>query len=136
MIVDYQNSFMVGDAAGRIKTSTHKKDFSCSDRMFAANISLEFLTPEEFFLGEKPRKFEMDRLSETLFSNIENQGKSNYLDYQVIMLYAPPASGKSTLAKYLESLEYIRINEDTLKTKTKCLKIMKEVLQKILQKSC
>lgn len=127
--VDYQNSFMVGDAGGRLVTSNFKKDFACSDRMFAENISLQFYTPEEFFLGEKPRKFIMDRLSEILFSQVKAMVEPNYLAYQVIMLYAPPASGKSTLAKYLEKQGYFRINQDTLKTKGKCVKMMKEQLK-------
>ncbi|EPY40409.1 bifunctional polynucleotide phosphatase/kinase [Angomonas deanei] len=56
-------SFYVGDAAGRtIRTLAGRaKDFSCSDRAFAHNISIPFLTPEELFpmslssiLTEKP----------------------------------------------------------------------------------
>ena len=38
--LDYKNSFYVGDAAGRLKTKTNKKDFACSDRMFALNANL------------------------------------------------------------------------------------------------
>jgi bifunctional polynucleotide phosphatase/kinase len=135
LTVDYKNSFMVGDAAGRIKTSNFKKDFACSDRMFAENASLKFYTPEEFFLGEKPRKYEMVRMSEKLFpqsefySELKLEYETNYLQYQVIMLYAPPASGKSTLARELENLGYYRINQDTLKTKGKCVKMMKDKLK-------
>lgn len=48
-------SFYVGDAAGRTgKTlAGRKKDFSCSDRKFAHNLSLQFLTPEQLFLVKK-----------------------------------------------------------------------------------
>ena len=30
-----------------------KKDFSCSDRLLAVNLGLEFRTPEQHFLGQK-----------------------------------------------------------------------------------
>lgn len=40
-------SFFVGDAAGRAKNweMGRRKDFSASDRKFAANIGLNFYTP-------------------------------------------------------------------------------------------
>ena len=42
---------------------------------------------------------------------------------------APPASGKSTLSQELSTLGYKVINQDTLKTKGKCVKKMKELLE-------
>ena len=48
-----ESSVYCGDAAGR------KKDHSKSDRLFALNIGVQFCTPEEFFLGQKPQPFEM-----------------------------------------------------------------------------
>lgn len=44
-------SFYVGDAAGRSAPTLagRKKDFSCSDRQFAYNLQLPFLTPEQIF---------------------------------------------------------------------------------------
>lgn len=41
--LDFENSFFVGDAAGR------PKDFSDSDLKFATSLGLKFYTPEEFF---------------------------------------------------------------------------------------
>ena len=40
--VDMKESFYIGDAAGRAKNWApgRKKDFSCADRMFSANLSL------------------------------------------------------------------------------------------------
>jgi bifunctional polynucleotide phosphatase/kinase len=44
----------VGDAAGRKKSKTYKRnDFSDSDYKFALNCQFKFFTPEEFFLNEK-----------------------------------------------------------------------------------
>ena len=129
LTIDYSNSFFVGDAAGRIKTSNFKKDFSCADRMFAENIGLTFYTPEEFFLNETPRKFIMEQESVKLFP--ESNANINFkklMKYNILMLVASPASGKSTLAKRLVSEGYVRINQDELGTKGKCMKKLKELL--------
>lgn len=56
--IDLTNSLYVGDAAGRAKDwmKGKPKDFSCTDRMFAANVGVSFYTPETFFqeLPEAP----------------------------------------------------------------------------------
>lgn len=44
-----QVSFFVGDAAGRVG------DHSDTDRKWAMNVGIPFLTPEEYFKGEKVR---------------------------------------------------------------------------------
>ena len=54
-VIDVENSFYCGDAAGRRVGWAHKrkKDFSCSDRLFASNLGIKFYTPEEYFMGHK-----------------------------------------------------------------------------------
>ena len=56
MPIDMDNSFYCGDAAGRKKGPNGKKDFSCSDRLLALNLKLQFYTPEEHFLGQRACK--------------------------------------------------------------------------------
>ena len=52
--IDMEESFFCGDAAGR------KEDFSSSDKDFALNIGLRFMTPEELFGGtEVPAQFDV-----------------------------------------------------------------------------
>lgn len=54
--IKLEKSFYCGDAAGREANwiGKRKKDFSCSDRLFAMNIGLKFYTPEEYFQGHAP----------------------------------------------------------------------------------
>ena len=49
---DMPVSFYVGDDQVEPKNPLTKKDFSCSDRMFAANVGLKFKTPEKYFLED------------------------------------------------------------------------------------
>jgi len=52
--LDINECIYVGDAAGRKKSKTYRKnDFSNSDYKFALNTEFKFFTPEEFFLDEK-----------------------------------------------------------------------------------
>lgn len=55
IIIDKDNSFYVGDAAGRPKNWApgKRKDHSLADRLLALNLGLQFHTPEEHFLGHK-----------------------------------------------------------------------------------
>ncbi|RGP70141.1 bifunctional polynucleotide phosphatase kinase [Fusarium sporotrichioides] len=142
--VDLDNSIFVGDAGGRTAgvgkgpdgVAAMAKDFSCSDRNFAHNAGIKYLTPEEFFLGEKPRSYarEFD-LAEHPFSNDTSSGSSVVTfnktnDKDIILFCGPPGAGKSTLYwKSLKPLGYARINQDQLKTRDKCLQAAKEHLQ-------
>ena len=130
---DISHNFFVGDAAGRIKVGKTKKDFSCSDRKFAYNLKIPFQTPEEFFNGkdERENKWEWDGFDVGRFT-IE---KRNFnlepvkdKEKEIILLIGPQASGKTSMAKRFceENLSYVYVNQDSLKTKAKCLKLIRD----------
>lgn len=50
--IQLDQSFYVGDAAGRPARQGHAADFSDSDLRFSINIGLQFRTPENYFLGK------------------------------------------------------------------------------------
>lgn len=136
--VDLQASIFVGDAGGRPAIIANgkqvAKDFSCSDRNLAHNVGIDYKTPEEFFLSQSPRKFGRDfdlakfpfetatpRPSGLLFE------KKNKQD--LVIFCGPPGAGKSTFfERHLKDLGYHRINQDTLKTREKCLQTAKQLL--------
>ena len=126
-VVDLKKSFYVGDAAGRIKDKKNKKDFSCSDRMFASNIGINFYTPEVFFLKEKDRDYTMPNLAQELFVNNgeKNPEIKELTKYSVIILVGAPASGKSTLSKKIGS-DYNILSNDETKSKSKLKKSLEE----------
>jgi bifunctional polynucleotide phosphatase/kinase len=113
--VDLEESIFVGDAGGR------KGDFSCSDRNFAANIGIGFITPEEYFLQQPPEPYErtFDPSShlanhpelplEVMFQ--QDQGQ------EIALFVGSPGAGKSTFYnEHFKPLGYERINQDILKT--------------------
>lgn len=133
--VDLKKSRYVGDAAGRAKNWApgKPKDFSCSDRMFAANIGIDFATPEEFFLGEKPAPFNWGSPDPLKYLKTPKPlpGSKDFIskNQELVILVGCPASGKSTFRKtYFEPHGYIAVNRDTLGTVDKCLKVCKEQL--------
>ena len=86
------NSFYVGDAAGR------QKDRSDSDRKFAHNLKVKFFTPEEYFLDQpidsQPWKYKGYDISNHQFESLIPK-----TDASIIMLSGYPGSGKSESAK-------------------------------------
>ncbi|POS82651.1 hypothetical protein EPUL_004207, partial [Erysiphe pulchra] len=141
--LNLEESIFVGDAAGRQSLGNRPKDFSCSDRDFAENVGIKFATPEEYFLGEKQRpfsrKFEpstyfQESESQGLFSIVKNWSKVNpdlvpevftrKNKQDIILLCGSPGAGKSSWYwKNLDPLGYVRINQDILKTREKCIRV-------------
>ncbi|CAD6571469.1 MAG: hypothetical protein ASARMPREDX12_004546 [Alectoria sarmentosa] len=127
---DFQSSFFVGDAGGRAARMKAKADHACSDRDFASNIGITFHTPEEYFLHQEPVPFTRSFEPRTFLNSSSSTStsatpividKKNSLD--IVLLCGSPGSGKSTFYwTELKPLGYERINQDTLKTRDKCLK--------------
>ncbi|KAL7813583.1 PNK3P domain-containing protein [Trichoderma aethiopicum] len=148
--VDLKGSFFVGDAGGRVAllgkgdssaataaAAAVPKDFSCSDRNFAHNVGIDYKTPEEFFLGEEPRDFirEFDLVNFAFPEDEASLGTAKDLfekknDQDVVLFCGPPGAGKSTFYfKVLKPLGYERVNQDTLKTRDKCIQAAKDLLK-------
>ncbi|XP_039262628.2 bifunctional polynucleotide phosphatase/kinase-like [Styela clava] len=126
--IDMSHSYYVGDAAGRPKdwAPKKKKDFSCTDRLFAMNLEIDFKTPEEYFLSQKPVKFNMPEFDpKSVIDNkvlIKNMDELISKKQEVVIMVGYPASGKSTVSKdYLEANGYTLVNRDTMKTWQKCV---------------
>ncbi|CAF2410531.1 unnamed protein product [Rotaria sp. Silwood2] len=136
--IDKSKSFYVGDAAGRPDKwrAKAKKDHSCADRLFAANIGLQFYTPEEYFLGLNKASYEMPkfdpkslRLIQSLLEPATATLVSNKTE--VIVMCGLPASGKSWFVnKYIVPRKYEYVNRDVLGTWQQCVKMTEIALTK------
>lgn len=135
--INHINSFIfVGDAAGRLKTKNHPKDFSCSDRKFCYNIGyfydkiFEFKTPEEYFNNEPEESFEWDEFDRSIIKFDQKINFTPSKTQEIILMVGYPASGKSTFYdNYLKPVGYAHINQDELKTLSKCLTLTKKYLK-------
>ncbi|OWF41319.1 bifunctional polynucleotide phosphatase/kinase-like [Mizuhopecten yessoensis] len=129
--VSITDSFYVGDAAGRPAkwAPGKKKDFSCSDRMFAMNAGLKFYTPEEYFQGQAKAKYEMpdfDPRKVTSGDCLTDPADAKVVSpsQEMVILVGFPASGKSFFStSHLLPKGYIHINRDTLGTWQKCVSV-------------
>lgn len=125
----------VGDAAGRAKewAPGKPKDFSCSDRMFAANLGIDFYTPEEFFLKEAAAPFDWRSMDPEMFlSKTKKPVPAQYssMNQELVVICGCPASGKSTFRRrYFEKHGYVVVNRDTMGTMDKCVKAAKEAIK-------
>ncbi|KAF9087225.1 hypothetical protein BGX29_000950 [Mortierella sp. GBA35] len=140
--IDTTDSYYVGDAAGRHdgwKVGA-VKDFNNTDRKFAASLGVEFHTPEHFFLDQpcpenkwsfgafNPKKWPSNA---PLFSPTSTPLLPTPGTCELIVFCGYPASGKSSFAKkhILSTGHYEYVNQDTLKTRDKCLKAVDEGLK-------
>ena len=133
--VDVASSFYVGDAAGRrVATMAGRdKDFSCSDRKFAYNVGLRFMTPECFFLGKSDAgvPFDWEGVGPDEIAAITNSSNAATkatpavaaaAGNDLVVMVGFPGSGKSTYYReHFAPHGYVHINRDTLKTPAKCL---------------
>lgn len=121
----------VGDAAGRPDgwSIGKKKDFSCSDRRFAANVGMKFSTPEEFFLAQSLAPFSWGNfdprellnsppsLLEPKSTQIVDSSSTN----EVVVFVGCPASGKSSFYHQQMAKSHDSVNRDQLGTWQKCV---------------
>ncbi|KAI4808920.1 PNK3P-domain-containing protein [Aureobasidium sp. EXF-8845] len=133
--VDLDACYFVGDAGGRTALSKAiKADFSCSDRNLASNIGVKFMTPEEFFLGEEPqpfvRSFNPTAHISPVLPSISDVAFTKKHDLELVIFCGSPGAGKSTwFQQHLKSLGYERVNQDILKSRERCLKVARELLE-------
>lgn len=114
--LDISKSILIGNNAGRMKISKGYKpyaiDKSCSDRSFATNIGIMFLTPEKFFCGGSDiviwsydNKIATKDMREKALSVSENtpiitdELKSITSDIFTLIITGVFSCGKSTLSK-------------------------------------
>lgn len=97
-----ERSFYVGDAAGE------KGDWSDKDRVFATNLGMQFYKPEELFPLDEPKPLPASAKAKKT--------------QEVVVMVGYPASGKSTIAKGLESDGYYRVEGDVHKSVSAMLK--------------
>lgn len=126
--IDKANSFYCGDAAGRsiMTLAGRKKDFSCSDRKFAYNLGVPFITPEEFFkkMPAAPVTNWHGPSPELLASIATTYPQPAYhaSSQELVIMMGYPGSGKSTFyQRFFAPHGYAHVNRDTLKTPEKCV---------------
>ncbi|KAI4816024.1 hypothetical protein KUCAC02_006141 [Chaenocephalus aceratus] len=136
--VDKTQTFYVGDAAGRPENwapGRKKKDFSCSDRIFALNIGLQFHTPEEFFLGWKSAPYSLPHFDPRTIDSTARlydppTASLTSSKTEVIVAVGFPASGKSTFFNtHVVPKGYVYVNRDTLGSWQSCVTLCERSLK-------
>ncbi|RMZ90267.1 hypothetical protein DV736_g2499, partial [Chaetothyriales sp. CBS 134916] len=135
-VVDMSQSFYVGDAAGREKSGKRRKDHATSDRDLAANIGIDFKTPEEFFLDAQVEPYEhaFEPKQWLKTENVSVNGHAPLLflkkhKQELVIACGSPGSGKSTYFWHvLEPQGFKRVNQDILKSRDRCLRVARDFL--------
>ncbi|RPD65808.1 PNK3P-domain-containing protein [Lentinus tigrinus ALCF2SS1-7] len=129
--IDVASSFFVGDAAGR------PNDHSSTDRKLALNIGIPFYTPEEYFLKLPTAKYTLPGFHVSSLPTEEKRivpSKPSLLPSsstpELVLFVGYPALGKSSFFRtHFAPAGYTHVNQDTLKTRDKCVKATAEALQ-------
>ena len=117
------------------------------NRKFAMNLKIPFYTPEEYFLGDPPTSYILGAFNpldyiptpvlptedSTTMTTITTTTQANTVSPaipiiapsptpDIILFVGSPAAGKSTFYRdHLLPMGYARINQDTLKTRDRCV---------------
>ncbi|KAK7063808.1 polynucleotide kinase 3 phosphatase-domain-containing protein [Favolaschia claudopus] len=135
--IDKTSSFFVGDAAGRnFPRNPSRRDFASTDRKWALNIEIPFMTPEEYFLSRAPDpEFTLKGLDVSTLPKLPLYTPSSTPivpakpTQELILLVGYPCLGKTTFfRRHFEPVGYIHINQDTLKRRESCVKAVQEAL--------
>ncbi|PIL23691.1 hypothetical protein GSI_13440 [Ganoderma sinense ZZ0214-1] len=128
--IDVPNSFFVGDAAGR------PNDHSSTDRKLALNIGIPFHTPEAYFLGLKEAAYTLPGFNVSTLPKDEprlvpaDPPLLSAPSPELVLFVGYPALGKSLFFReHFAPAGYTHINQDTLKTRDKCVKAVGQALQ-------
>ncbi|KAK4683660.1 bifunctional polynucleotide phosphatase/kinase, partial [Tremellales sp. Uapishka_1] len=136
--IDVENSVYVGDAAGRSDSGVRRKDHGDTDYKMALNAGLRFLTPEEHFLSlprppfpEPPIGFRPSDLGAlaALPEIVPSHTPIARTEVELVLFVGPPASGKTSFFRRHFADRYEHVNQDTLKTRDRCLSVAEHFLR-------
>jgi len=138
------NSFYCGDAGGIFtkrevicdgNTICVSEDFSDTDIKFAANIGVNFIHRDEYLYNNTYNlpKIVYFEIKTTYDNNLLSATSYNptlqpRMSPEIVIFVGAPGCGKSTLSKKYETLGYVIINQDTLKTSKKCISECKRLI--------